>query len=207
MNLIEITGPRGGLTEADRAELAETIVSGLLTTGDEDVPEETMRRARAMTHLGFRELDHWTTGDGPWRPPAPPPLWLTITVPESWRDEMARHVIGWIRRAVRQLDQRHGWQRDPASLRINLTGIGDGSIGLGGRPSTADEVLDHLTEEFRANLDHGREIPEGRVVDPVCGMLVRLGPRAITLDHDGATLGFCAENCRDAYARRHALAS
>ncbi|GAB3754137.1 hypothetical protein [Microlunatus parietis] len=61
MNLIEIIGPRGGLTEVDRTELAETIVAGLLTTGDEDVPEGTMRRARAMTHLGFRELDDWTT--------------------------------------------------------------------------------------------------------------------------------------------------
>ncbi|NYE71234.1 YHS domain-containing protein [Microlunatus parietis] len=38
-------------------------------------------------------------------------------------------------------------------------------------------------------------------------MLVRLGPRAITLDHDGVTYGFCAENCRDAYARRNSLAS
>ncbi len=70
-----------------------------------------MRRVRTMAHLGFRELLDWTTGDGPWRPPAAPPLWLTITVPESWRDETARHTIGWIRRAIRRLDDRRGWQR------------------------------------------------------------------------------------------------
>ncbi len=66
-----------------------------------------------------------------------------------------------------------------------MTGIGDGSIGLGGKPATADVVLEHLTEEFRANLAQGRTVPEGTVIDPMCGMLVGLGPRAITLDHDG----------------------
>lgn len=206
MILIDIACPVGALEDADRATVADDIISGLITdSGDSTskAPEETMRRARTMTHLGFRELIRWTTGDGPWQPTSAPPLWLTITVPEAWREEMSRHVIGWIRRVVRDLDQRHDWTRDPGSLWINLVGAPDGSIGLGGRPATADDVLDHLTEEFRANRDHDRPLPEGTVVDPMCGMLVRLGPRSITLDHDGETLGFCAESCRDSYARRY----
>lgn len=207
MFLIEIACPQGALDAEDRSWFADSIVAGLTGSESEsahDTPEETLRRARAMTHVGFRELIDWTTGDGPWKASAVPPLWLTITVPEAWREEMSRHVIGWIRRAVRELDGRHGWQRKADDLWVNLTGVADGSIGLGGKPSTADDVLDHLTEEFRANRDHGRPVPEGRVVDPICGMLVRLGPRSITLEHDGETLGFCAEACRDSYARRYA---
>jgi len=207
MILIDIAGPRDALDDADRSMIADDILSGLVGTGAgtaEEVPEETMRRVRTMAHLGFRELLDWTTGDGPWRPPAVPPLWLTITVPESWRDETARHTIGWVRRAIRRLDDRHGWQRIPGALWINVIGIGDGSIGLGGKPATADDVLEHMTEDFRANLAQGRTLPEGTVVDPMCGMLVRLGPRAITLDHDGETFGFCAEACRDSYVRRYA---
>lgn len=40
---------------------------------------------------------------------------------------------------------------------------------------------------------------------PICGMRVRLGPDAITLEHEGQTLGFCATGCLAAYARNHHL--
>src|SRR5690606_38091680 len=110
MNLFEIRCPAHALDDEDRALLAGDIVDGMV--GDrvaDEVAEETLRRARAMTHVGFVELHEWTTGDGPWRPGAAPPLWITMTVPEQWREEMSRHLIGWVRRAVRRLDARHGW--------------------------------------------------------------------------------------------------
>lgn len=208
MFLIEVTAPRGALTEADRGTLAEEIISGLISAGDgsAEVPEATMRRARRMTHLGFHALTDWHTGDGLWRPPAAPPLWFRITVPEAWRTELSRHLMGWIRRVVHRLDRRRGWTREPSSLWVTLTGVAEGSIGLGGRPGGADDVLDHLTEEFRAGTDPAREVPEGSVIDPMCGMVVRLGPGAITVQHDGETLGFCAAACRDGYLRRHLAA-
>lgn len=203
MNLIEVRCPAGALDDGDRAALAGDIVAGLV--GDEmtaEVPEETMRRARAMTHIGFRALDGWTTGDGPWPPGATPPLWITMTVPERWQDETARHVIGWLRRAVRRLDARHGWERSVGDLWINLTGVADGSIGLDGRPATADDVLATMTAEFRARADAGEiDLPEGVVIDPICGMTVRLGKGAITVEEDGVTVGFCAQACREAYVR------
>ena len=208
MNLIDISCPAGGLTEQDRQWLAAEIVSGLVGSdeiGEAGVPEDTMRRARRMTHVGFRELTDWTTGDGPWQPGSAPPLWVTATVPEEWREELSRHLFGWVRRAVKRLDQRHGWQRDGGSLWINLVGIADGSIGLNGKPTTADDVVLFMTEEFRSRLDAGLKLPEGIVVDPICGMQVRLGPRAITLEQGDEVVGFCAKSCRDAYARRHAI--
>ncbi|MDF1605804.1 hypothetical protein [Nocardioides sp. YIM 152315] len=207
MNLIEIRCPCGALDAENRALLAGDITAGLV--GDhmaDDVPEETLARARAMTHVGFCQLDDWTTGAGPWRHDSTPPLWITMTVPELWREEMAGYVIGWIRRAVRRMDARNGWKRSIGDLWINVTGVGDGSIGLDGKPATSDDVVSVMSEEFRAKADAGKIVlPEGVVVDPMCGMKVKLGRRAITLEHDGRTLGFCATNCRDAYARREGI--
>lgn len=209
MNLIEIAHPAGALGADDHAALAKEITDGLVgdgVTAEEEVPEATLRRARRMTHVGFRELADWHTGDGPWDPATAPPLWVTMSVPEAWRDEMARHVIGWLRRAVRRLDHEHGWERPGGDLWINLVGVADGSIGLNGKPATSDDVLAYLTEEFRAAYDAGEiELPEGVVIDPMCGMQVKLGPRAITLEHDGETVGFCAEACRAGYARKEGL--
>jgi YHS domain-containing protein len=50
-------------------------------------------------------------------------------------------------------------------------------------------------------------LPDGGVIDPVCGMRVHLGPHAITLQHDGRTIGFCATGCREVYAADHCISS
>ncbi|MDT0377440.1 hypothetical protein RM572_01450 [Streptomyces sp. DSM 42041] len=209
MNLIEISHPAGALGEEDRALLAGEIIAGLVgdgATAGADAPEATLRRARTMTHVGFRELAAWHTGDGPWDPAAAPPLWITMSVPEAWREETSRAFIGRIRRAVRRLDAVRGRARTGGDLWINIVGIADGSIGLNGTSMTADDVVGYMTEEFRTSYTAGDpDVPEGVVVDPMCGMRVTLGKRAVTLEQGGDTLGFCAEACRAAYARREGL--
>ena len=40
-------------------------------------------------------------------------------------------------------------------------------------------------------------------VDPVCGMTVAVSTGALSLEHDGATLYFCGEGCRRAFAAEH----
>ncbi|MBQ0965048.1 hypothetical protein KBY91_23025 [Streptomyces sp. RK23] len=205
MFLIEIACPRGALTADDREELAGEVCR-VLVGAEESVAEETMRRARAMMHVGFRELDGWTTGDGPWRPGNVPPLWVTLTVPEAWRAEMSRTTIGMVRRAVRRLDRSYGWERSEGHLWINVVGIAEGSIGMDGKPGTADDVVGRMTAEYRARTDAAEaDLPEGVTVDPMCGMRVRLGRGAVTLEHEGRTMGFCAKSCRAAYAREHGL--
>ncbi|WP_017626200.1 YHS domain-containing protein [Nocardiopsis chromatogenes] len=206
MFLIEIAHPEGALSDGDREMLAAEIVSGLTGAGEEEAPEETMRRARRMTHVAFRGLGAWRTGDGPVPDGAAPPVWVTVTLPEAWRDESARHSMGWIRRAVRKVDRAHGWERTGGDLWINVVGVADGCIGLNGRAATADTVLEYMTEEFHAAMEEGRiEVPEGRLLDPVCGMQVRNGPRALTLEHGGTLYGFCAQGCLDVYAKRNGI--
>ena len=204
MFLIEIRVPRHALDDDDRRTLAAEITDGIAGGhGAATVPEATMRRARRMMHIGFAPLDGWHTGDGPWE--GAPPLWVTLTVPDAWRPEVSATMTGMVRRAVAHLDARHGWHRPGGDLWINTVGIADGSLGLDGTASTADEVVSYMTEEFRSAVPDGAELPDGVVIDPMCGMQVRLGPRAITLEHDGTTLGFCAHACRSAYAHQEGI--
>jgi YHS domain-containing protein len=201
MNLIEIIAPAGAYDADDRAAIAADVTGGLLGGGS--APEATLKRARVMTHVWFREGHGWTTGDGPYDGTSAPPVVATVTVPEAWRAEVSRYIGGVVRTALRRRDERHGRTRAGGDLWVNVTGIADGSIGLDGRAGTAGDVLDWMTAEYRAGATAPpADLPDGVVVDPVCGMHVRLRPGAITLDHDGRTLGFCSEGCR----RHHALA-
>lgn len=205
MMLFEVAHPAGAFTAEDRDLLVRRIFDVALD--DDHAPEETMRRARAMWHIGFRELHGWRTGDGPPAPDAAPPVIVTITVPEAWRAEVSRHMIGLVRAAVKRLDTTRGWARRDGDLWVNVLGVPDGSIGVDGKASTAEDVVVAMTEDYRAARAAGTAapVPEGTLVDPMCGMLVRPGKGAITLDHDGATVGFCALGCRDAYVRMHDL--
>ncbi|MDA2807712.1 hypothetical protein [Nocardiopsis suaedae] len=206
MFLIEIAHPEGALADEDRRTVAAEIVAGLTGAGEEEAAEETMRWARRMTHVAFRGLGGWTTGDGPVTDGAAPPVWVTVTLPEHWREESARHCMGWIRRAVRKVDEAHGWERVGGDLWVNIVGVADGSIGLNGKPATGESVVEYMTADFRAAFEEGRvALPEGRLLDPECGMQVADGPRAMVLEHDGVRYGFCAEGCRTAFAKRHGI--
>lgn len=206
MLLMEIAHPAGRLDEQDRVLLCESVVD--LFLAPDGHAEETNQRARAATHVAFRELQGWRTGLG--RPPehAAPPMIITLTVPEAWREEAGSTFIGLLGTAVRRLDDARGWQRARGSLWVRLDGVPDGSIGLDGRPSTANDVLEFLTEDFRAAQARGTAAPapEGKLMDPVCGMTVSDGKGTITLVHDGSRVGFCSHGCRAAYARREGIA-
>lgn len=200
MILIDIASPVGALTQSDRDLFADHLLPVILS--DDHAPEETMRRARKLTHLRFSEQNDWHTGDGPVRAGQAPPLIITATVPEAWREEISRHLVGALRSAVRRIDTAHGRRRDFGELLINVVGIADGSIGLNGKACTAAQLLEEMTADYRAAVANGvqRPVPDGMLVDPICGMLVRPGPGAIVVDRSGAEqLGFCSEGCREAY--------
>jgi len=40
-------------------------------------------------------------------------------------------------------------------------------------------------------------------IDPVCGMTVTVVPGTPSLEHDGETVYFCREGCKDAFAHAH----
>lgn len=206
MILVEVVVPEGRLDDADRDRLAGDVTRGLLTASG--APEATMARARAVTHVWFREAQGWHTGDGPVAAGDAPPVVVNVTAPEAWREEMSAVVISVVRAAVGRLDARRHWTRPGGDLWVNVRGVQDGSIGLDGRASTAADLVRYVTADFRASGDAGVEhdLPDGLLRDPVCGMQVRAGATALTLDHDGRTVGFCSRGCRAAYAEEHGLA-
>ena len=40
-------------------------------------------------------------------------------------------------------------------------------------------------------------------VDPICGMTVAVTGETLSLEHEGATVHFCSEGCRRAFAAQH----
>lgn len=203
MNLIEVTYPEGSLDADDRAAIADEITASLRDF--DEAPEATMRRARAMTHVVFHAGQSWATGDGPLSAEQPPPLLVTLTVPEAWREEVSKGFMDIIRGALEHHGASGDAERPGGDVWINVVGIADGSIGLNGMPSTADDVLMYMTEEYRASADDA-DLPDGVVIDPICGMQVPLDKGAPTLVHEGETIGFCSQGCRSNYARMQGIA-
>lgn len=199
MNLIEISYPDSALDVAAREALGNAIVSNLLVAPD--APAEALERASRLTHVYFHPAQSWITGAGPLSPDAPWPLIVTITVPEAWREELSRHAIGAVWAALARQVPGIDLQQ-PGAVWINVVGVADGSIGMNGKPAGSSDIVRYLTRDLA--VSDGAGLPDGVVIDPVCGMRVHLGRKAITLDHDGRTLGFCATGCRDVYAHDHA---
>lgn len=204
MQLIEITYPENSLDADTRAAIAHQVASGLIGGADGRAPQSTMQRARAMTHVVFHPAQNWTTGDGPLRSDQPTPFLVTVTVPDAWRNELSAHAIGLIRSVLEQHSPPGDRTRHGGDIWINVIGVRDGSIGLNGNASTAEDVLMYMTEEHRRNPTVV-DLPEGVVADPICGMQVQLGPDALTLEHDGTVVGFCSKGCRATYARQHGI--
>ena len=200
MNLIEISCPADALDDEQRQDIAETLIANLLVAPD--APPEAVARAGRLTHVWFHGAQSWTTGGGRYRPGGPIPFVVTVFVPEIWREELSRHAMAAVRTALMRHVGRDALTDE--STWITVVGIADGSIGLGGRPTTSDDLVRHLTRDVR--LPDGEGLSAGVVIDPVCGMRVHLGPGAVTLDHDGQILGFCAVGCRRVYAADYGVA-
>jgi xanthine dehydrogenase accessory factor len=75
-------------------------------------------------------------------------------------------------------------------------------IPLGARtPSEiALSILARIVEVRRV----AREAPPpATAVDPVCGMTVAAGPSTLSVEHEGETVYFCSEGCREEFQRQH----
>ncbi len=198
MNLIEITCPEGALHETQRQTVADAIISNLLV--EPDAPAQAIERAGHTTHVWFHEARSWTTGTGPYQHSTPTPFVVTITVPDVWREELSRRAIGAVRTALTRHAPTAALNED-AAVWINVVGVHDGSIGMNGKPSTSTDIVRYLTHNIER--PNPQDLPDGVVIDPICGMRVHLGPHTLTLTHNGQIIGFCAAGCRAVYGENH----
>ncbi|XVQ84332.1 YHS domain-containing protein [Microbispora siamensis] len=73
---------------------------------------------------------------------------------------------------------------------------------LAGRVRRSSDFL-ALIEEARTGP--AAHVPDGMVVDPVCGATVPL-EEAVVLERDGQTYGFCCTHCRGHFVRESGAA-
>jgi hypothetical protein len=201
MNLFEIHYPEEALDESDRQAIAEALLENLLV--EPDAPPSALERAGSMTYVHFGPGQTWLSGVGA-RPAAQPwPLIVNVTVPEAWLDDLSRRSIGAVRAAIASRAPQIGLGVEP-KVWVNVRGVAEGSIGMGGRPSSSTDIVRYLTAEV--TVPDEQSLGDGVYVDPVCGMHVRMGDGAVTLDDHGTLVAFCGTGCRDVYAEDHGLA-
>jgi xanthine dehydrogenase accessory factor len=68
---------------------------------------------------------------------------------------------------------------------------------------TPEEIALSILARIVAVRRAPKEAP-ATAIDPVCGMTVTVVPGTPSLEHEGETLYFCREGCKDAFALQHA---
>ncbi|MCC3312029.1 YHS domain-containing protein [Nocardia africana] len=202
MMTIELFVSEATPTRERRAALADRILHAL-TTG-ESAPEQVLARARELTHVLIHTPEVWATG-GP--DPSTAPRYLArVTVPGSWSNTegFGTHVIAAITEAVAATESDPDrLSRAPHCL-VQIIGLREGNVGTLGHATSGTEITRLITQDYHPAEDH-RDVPDGHVIDPVCGMTVEWATARFTLTHDGVDHAFCAPTCRKAFAEEHSI--
>jgi YHS domain-containing protein len=123
-----------------------------------------------------------------------------VTVPGSWLgNEFGDHVIPVVTDAIASFEDDPGRLRREPHCVVQLVGLREHAVGTLGHATTSTEITRLMTENYRGSGED-RDVPEGSVIDPVCGMIVELAAAKFTLTHEGTTYGFCAPSCRKVFA-------
>lgn len=186
-----------GTTER-RRELADRLLTEILAA--EEAPESVLVGARAFIHVLVHEPAVWVTSG-----PDAPRYLVRITVPGSWNGkEFGDHIIPKVTDIVASFEDDPGrLYREPHCV-VQIVGLREYSVGTLGRATGSTEITRLMTENFRRS---GEQVsaPAGSVVDPVCGMVVKLATATLTFEHEGTTYAFCAPSCRKVFAEEHAI--
>ncbi|MDJ1132784.1 YHS domain-containing protein [Streptomyces iconiensis] len=211
MLLIEVDVPAGVFGKEERQALGRRLIDVLMTEDGSHHPD-VLNAERNLMHAIVRENEDWVLGQRPDADPADPPRYLVrVSAPASWRKEMSATVIEVLTDALAQFEAEAG--RDPERLRehphalIHVLGVSENGIGLYGRSMGGRALEDHVTRPFRDAVLEGRieEPGPGKLLDPVCGMVVDEDAATLTLQYDGKIYGFCSRSCRRSFADEYGV--
>lgn len=207
MMFTEVFVPKGALTQADRAQLAQRLTThglhdrpqALSEPGAVSADPGVLDFLESITHVVVHEVDVWVAGGQQLDSAQPPRYVVRVYVPGPWRKEMSEHLIARITRALAESDP------DPERLyrqphaEVHVLGVPEGGYGAFGRVVGDAAMADLISKAVRGTA----EAPPGMVIDPVCGATVPLeGPDAVTAEVDGMTYGFCCAGCRRTFLGR-----
>ncbi|MEU8059433.1 hypothetical protein [Microbispora bryophytorum] len=204
MLFVELLVPKGMFDEWERRVLARRLTARrLLSPGDGTTPAVdpgVMDLFDSLSHVVVREEEVWIAGgtlldtplDGSQEP------WYVVNVIVGlWGREMSEHLVS---RITAELAEAEG--RSEPRVVVNVIGLPEGGYGLRGRVWRSSDFL-ALIEE--ATTGSAAQVPDGMVVDPVCGATVPL-EEAVILERDGQTHGFCCTHCRGHFVRESSAA-
>ncbi|MET9357087.1 hypothetical protein ABZY14_29510 [Streptomyces sp. NPDC006617] len=211
MLLIEIFVPRGALSEEEQEALGHRAIDRLMVEDDSHAMD-IINAQRAITQVLVHEPSTWVLGQRPTADPANPPRYLVrVTVPASWRKEMSSHVVEILTDVLAETERAAG--RDPERVRrephavLLVDGISEGGIGIHGNAMSSLDLTELVSRPYRDNtsIHPAPEPPQGKLIDPICGMSVDLNASTLTLVHEGTLYGFCHGLCRRAFADEHGV--
>ncbi|MGD0809014.1 MAG: YHS domain-containing protein [Acidimicrobiales bacterium] len=198
MTFIELFAPKGCLSQAQRLQLSERLVTELVSA--EGAPTEIVRRARGISWLVVHEPEVWTVGGQPVATDAPCYL-VRLSMPGGHlNDDMRGELITRVTRVLAEVggDPDRPY-REPIAW-VQIVELPDGNFGTFGRVMSVSDMVDFAANGEVPVRGTAREGPSaGRVTDPVCGMTVVLDADAISADHEGSTYAFCSASCRDSF--------
>ncbi|PRX43681.1 YHS domain-containing protein [Prauserella shujinwangii] len=206
MMFIEVFVPKGALGPEQRHVLGRRLVTDVMQAGDSGAPDEVIEAARSLCHVLFHETDGWYTAGREVQPGDPPPYLLRVSVPESWRDGMAPHVIKVFSALVAEVDSRPERLRAEPVAWVHVLGVPDDGIGAMGGVLGSVELVKLITKAHRESPRSPEGLPPGTGFDPVCGMTVPFEHAAATAEHGGTRYAFCSKGCHEVFAEEHTAA-
>lgn len=184
MLFIDVMTPQGALTEQERQALAGRLTARRLLAGTHDaVDPGVLGLLDSLTSVVVREERIWTAGA------VDPSRYVVNVTVGVWGKEMSDHLVSRISAEVAATG---------ADVMVNVISVPEGGYGLRGRVLRSPDMLD-LIEQARTGATG--PVPEGMVVDPVCGATLPIED-AVWLERDGRTYGFCCPHCRGHFAKR-----
>jgi YHS domain-containing protein/phenylpyruvate tautomerase PptA (4-oxalocrotonate tautomerase family) len=198
MTFIELFAPKGCLSQEQRLQLSERLVTELISA--EGIPGEMIRRARGIAWLVVHEPEVWTVGGQPVATDAPCYL-VRLSLPGGHlNDDMRGELITRVTRVLAGVggapDRLY---REPVAW-VQIVELPDGNFGTFGRVMSMSDMAGFAANgEVPQRGTAGEGSSAGRATDPVCGMTVALNADAISADHGGATYLFCSASCRESF--------
>ena len=211
MLLIEVFVPKGALSEEERQALGHRLIDTLMVEDDSHAIE-VIDAQRTITQVLVHEPATWVLGQRPAADSVDPPRYLVrVTVPASWRKEISGPAVAIITGVLAETERGAG--RDPERVTrephavILVEGISEGGIGIHGKAMGSLDLIELASRPYRRNATARPtpNTPQGKLIDPICGMSVDLQDSTLTLVHEGTLYGFCHGLCRRAFADEHGV--